>query len=142
MPRPKYLDKATIMDAMNPPAELPEDQQIARVEKAAGNNLYSVILSNEPNPVTASDSPVLVEMPSKLRSTVWLKRGGYVLVELKQGKEGERENKIAGEIVNAVGDEKAWRKMAWWPKDFTKQRVNYGEDDGPTMPPSDDEEES
>ncbi|KAI6868448.1 hypothetical protein KC338_g3937 [Hortaea werneckii] len=56
----------------------------------------------------------------------------------------ERDNKLGGEIVNVVGDEKAWKKMAYWPAEFAKKRAVYGdesEDEGPQMPPSDDEED-
>jgi len=57
----------------------------------------------------------------------------------------DRDNKIGGEIVNLVGDEKAWRKMRYWPKEFGVTRGVYGdeesEDEGPQMPPSDSEED-
>ncbi len=56
----------------------------------------------------------------------------------------DRENKLGGEIVNVVGDEKAWRKMSYWPVEFAKKTSSYAEDsddEGPQMPPSDDEEE-
>ena len=59
----------------------------------------------------------------------------------------ERDNKIQGEILNVVGDEKLWRKRSYWPKEFIKrpivtssdsddeERSNVGQ-----MPPSDEEE--
>lgn len=134
MPRPKRLDQATIQDSLVPPAKLEPAQGIARIDKAAGNNLYHVHLPQE-----QSDEAILVEMPAKFRSTMWLKRGGFVLVELKDGKDGERDNKIAGEIVNVVGDEKAWRKMPWWPAAFPKKQTEDERDD--MMPPSDEDEE-
>lgn len=34
---------------------------------------------------------------------------------------GERQNKIGGEIVNVVGEEKRWRKASYWPSEFTKK---------------------
>ncbi|KAF2102877.1 nucleic acid-binding protein [Rhizodiscina lignyota] len=143
MPRPKRLDQATLTETLTPPAILDPSQTVARVEKAAGNNLYSVLLPSSLQTSQNYDVSILVEMPAKFRSTVWLKRGGYVLVELKQGKEGERDNKISGEIVNVVGDEKIWRKMAWWPKEFTKRVDDSDEEDARgMMPPSDGEDES
>lgn len=56
----------------------------------------------------------------------------------------DRSNKLGGEIVTYVGDEREWRKMSWWPKEFPAKRVDYGDDDsdsGPKMPPSDSEDE-
>lgn len=135
MPRPKRLDQATIQDSFTPPSSLDAGQHIARVDRAAGNNLYNVEL-----PPDQAQEAILVEMPAKFRSTMWLKRGGFVLVELKEGREGERDNKIAGEIINVVGDEKAWRKMPWWPSAFPKKR-DTEEDDDDMMPPSEESDE-
>jgi hypothetical protein len=44
--------------------------------------------------------------------TVWIKRGSFVVVDTSAM--ADRENKLDGEIVNIVRDEKAWRKMAYW----------------------------
>lgn len=69
-----------------------------------------------------------------------------MIVELKHLKEedGERDNKIAGDIVNVVGDEKAWRKATWWPKEYAKNKREE-EHDGQRrvgeLPPSEDEDE-
>jgi probable RNA-binding protein EIF1AD len=61
----------------------------------------------------------------------------------------ERENKLDGEIVNVVRNEKEWRKQTYWPKEFV-QRISYvaDEDDSDEeesnagkMPPSDSEDE-
>lgn len=132
-PRRKLL--ATAEETMTPPDDLSGTQTIARVVKAIGNNLYNVTLPNE--------KELLVEMPAKFRSTIWLKRGGYVLVDTAQQ---ERDNKIQGEIINVVRDEKAWRKQQYWPKEFVKRTTMVAEDDDnePSnvgmMPPSDDED--
>jgi len=118
-------------ETLVPPDELPEGQQIARVIKATGNNLYSVDLP--------SKSSILVELPSRFRSTIWLKRGSYVVVDMQAL--GSRENKLSGEIANVVRDEKAWRKASYWPKEFVKQSLLPMEDEDPTagkMPPSDE----
>jgi probable RNA-binding protein EIF1AD len=45
----------------------------------------------------------------------------------------ERDNKLGGMIVGVVVDEKAWRKMSYWPKEFGL-RTDEDEDE-------DDEEE-
>lgn len=103
--------------------------------KATGNSLYSCTIS--------SGTEVLVELPSRFRNTIWIKRGGYVLIDTKDAE--VRENKIDGEIVNVVRDEREWRKNPYWPKEFVKV-ASYPEDsdeDESTvgkMPPSDDSE--
>lgn len=87
---------------------------------------------------------VLVELPSRFRNTIWMKRGGYVLVDT-EGAE-VRQNKIDGEIINVVRDEHVWRKEAYWPKEFPKLSA-YEEDSDDEestvgkMPPSDSEDE-
>ena len=106
---------------------------IARVIGAAGKNLYNVELP--------SSSTLLVELEAKFRSTIWLKRGGYVVVD--NSTLADRENKIDGEIVNVVRDEKTWRKASYWPKEFAKKPafVDDEEDSNVGKMPSDSEEE-
>ena len=105
MGRPKRNLLATAEETSTPPAMLAEGQAIARVKKAEGNNLYSVELSS------GKDS-LLVELPSRFRSQIWIKRGGYVVVDTSAF--AERDNKLDGEISNVVRDEKHWRKQAYW----------------------------
>ena len=95
--------------------------------------------------VTApSGEKLLVELSAKLRNVFWIKRGGYVLVDTDEF--AERENKLGGLIVTVVMDEKAWRKMNYWPKEFAKRNL-YEETDSDDeesnmgkMPPSDEED--
>ena len=75
----------------------------------------------------------LVELASRFRGTVWLRAGGYVLVDRRVL--AGRENKLDGEIVNVVRDEKAWRKREYWPEEFAKVE-RHNEDDA-----SEDEDE-
>ncbi|KAI9794386.1 MAG: hypothetical protein M1816_005455 [Peltula sp. TS41687] len=117
-----------------PPSHISADQTIAWIVKADGNNLYSVELP--------SRKVILVELPSRFRSTIWLRRGGYVLVD-RTAFEG-RENKLDGEVVNVVGDEKEWRKRAYWPIEFPKRDVDVNDEDedhAGRMPPSDEEDD-
>ncbi|KAF7588215.1 hypothetical protein BBP40_005998 [Aspergillus hancockii] len=132
-PRRKVL--ATANETLTPPDELQPGQQIARVIKATGNNVYAVELP--------SKDSFLVELPSKFRSTIWMKRNSYVVIDLNALE--DRDNKLAGEIVNIVRDEKAWRKAPFWPKEFVKQPaavMSDSEDESESnmgkMPPSDD----
>ncbi|KAI5289314.1 hypothetical protein KEM54_004081 [Ascosphaera aggregata] len=130
-PRRRLL--ATAEKTLAPPSELTEFQSIARVLKATGNSIY---LSELP-----SKKQILVEMPAKFRSAIWVKRGSFVLVEMKG--DDDRENKLSGEIVNIVRDEKAWRKAPFWPKEFVRAHVVSDDSDDESsnigqMPPSDD----
>ncbi|KKK17226.1 hypothetical protein P175DRAFT_0506935 [Aspergillus ochraceoroseus IBT 24754] len=119
-PRRKVL--ATAEETLFPPDELLPGQQVARLIKATGNNIYSVEF--------ASRETALVELPARFRSTFWMKRGSFVLVDTNALE--DRDNKLRGEIINIVRDEKAWRKTPYWPKEFVRQPVSV----------SDDEEES
>lgn len=104
MGAPKRKVLATAEETLTPPNALNGHQQIARVTKAAGNNLYSVELP--------SKESLLVELPARFRSTIWIKRGSYVVVDTEALE--DRDNKLSGEIINVVRDEKAWRKADYW----------------------------
>lgn len=104
MPKPKRNVFAAAEETSTPPYELTTTQSIARVIKAEGNSLYSCTLPNQ--------QIVLVELEARFRNTIWIKRGGYVLVDNKGAE--VRQNKIDGEIINVVRDERAWRKQSYW----------------------------
>lgn len=134
MPPPRRKLQATVEETLTPPDELGEGQYIVRIKNAIGNNLYNVELPE--------GKTLLAELDARFRSKIWLKRGGYVLVDTKTL--ADRENKIDGQIVNVVRDEKAWRKASFWPKDFVKKPVFVEDSDEEEstvgkMPPSDDE---
>lgn len=137
MVRPKRQVLATYAESSAPPDDLGEDHIIARVIKGEGNNLFRV---QEPK-----GKPLLVELPSQFRSTFFLRRGGFVVVNLAAF--AERDNKLDGEIVNLVREEKAWRKQTYWPEEFAKKQYEDSEDEseeesnGGKMPPSDSEED-
>ncbi|OQO09378.1 hypothetical protein B0A48_04776 [Cryoendolithus antarcticus] len=120
MPKPKRNINATAEETLYPPITLEPGQQIARVKQAAGKNLYHLDL--------ADGSPLLAELPSKFRSTIWMKRGSFVLVDTSAM--ADRDNKLGGEIVNLVGDEKAWRKAKWWPVEFVAKARGWGTGSG------------
>jgi probable RNA-binding protein EIF1AD len=135
MPPPRRILQATADETLNPPTALSSSQQIARIIKAEGNNLYSV--------EAPSGDHLLVELQSRFRSLIWLKRGGYVLVDADRKVFGERENKIDGEIVNVVREEKSWRKRSYWPAVFARKRIEQTESEEESrvgrMPSSDEE---
>jgi probable RNA-binding protein EIF1AD len=104
MGKPKRNILAAAEETSTPPDALTSTQSIARVIKATGNSLYSCTLP--------SGETLLVELPSRFRNTIWIKNGGYVLIDKKDA--SSRENKIDGEIINVVRDEREWRKEAYW----------------------------
>jgi probable RNA-binding protein EIF1AD len=104
MPRPKRQLLATAEETLSPPDLLGKGRVIARILRAEGKNLYSA--------ANTSGETLLVELPAKFRSTIWIKKGSFVVINLNAFE--ERDNKICGEIENVVGDEKAWKKMPYW----------------------------
>jgi probable RNA-binding protein EIF1AD len=136
MPPPRRKLQETVEATLIPPDTLASSQCIARVIKAEGNNLYSVELP--------SAKTLLVELPARFRSTIWLKRGGFVVIDTKAL--ADRDNKLDGEVVNVVRDERQWRKESYWPKEFVKKSAALGSDSDEAstvgkMPPLDDEDE-
>ncbi|KAK8010778.1 hypothetical protein PG990_009743 [Apiospora arundinis] len=134
MGRPKRNIQAAAEESMTPPDALSENQTLARVIKAEGNNLYSCLLPNQ--------KTVVVELADRFRNTIWIKRGGYALVELYPAPEPK--SRVEGEITNVVRDEKAWRKQGYWPKEFAKKTYDDESEDESNvgkMPPSDSEDE-
>ena len=131
MPRNKRDVHAVAEETVTPPATLAESQAIARVKQAKGNNLYEVELPN--------GKPVLAELSARFRSTIWMKRGSFVLVDTTAL--ADRDNKIDGEIINVVREDRSWRKMPYWPQEFSKKSSSYAdesEDEGPQLPPLSD----
>lgn len=156
MARPKRNVLATIDSTITPPDALSPNHVIARITKAEGKNIYAAELPD--------GKPVLAELEARFRSTVWIKRGSYVVVDTSAL--ADRENKLDGEIVNVVRDEKAWRKMAYWyvateyhvicvqsanniiyrPKEFVKKSTYVEDSDEEEstvgkMPPTDSDED-
>lgn len=136
MPAPRRKLQATVQETLTPPDELKSTQCIVRVNGAAGNNLYNVELPNA--------KTLLVELDPRFRSTIWLKRGGFVLIDTATL--AERDNKIDGEIINVVRDERVWRKAPYWPQEFVKKTTISTDSDEEEeesrvgqMPPSDEE---
>lgn len=104
MGRPKRDVRAAAEATTTPPDELTGSQSLARVAKAEGNSLYSCSLPD--------NRTVLVELASQFRNTIWLRRGGFVLVDLIPVK--DQRGKVEGEIVNVVREEREWRKQSYW----------------------------
>lgn len=105
MGKSKRILLATAEETLTPPASLDNGHLIAKIVKGEGNNLWAV-------EVPGKSTTLLVELPARFRSTIWLKREGFVLVDTTAFH--DRENKLGGEIVNVVRDEKRWKKQAYW----------------------------
>ena len=127
---PRRKLQETVEATLNPPDVLAQGYAIARIVKSEGNNLYSVDLP--------SQERLLVELPARFRKTIWLRRGGFVVVDTTAFV--DRENKLNGEIVNVVMDEKEWRKQSFWPDEFFKDAPSYDEDSIMGKIPSSDDD--
>lgn len=91
-------------ETITPPDSLSPGQFIVRVVKPEGNNLFACAA---PNGKTA-----LCELAERFRNTIWIKRGGFVLIQLYEN-DGTK-TRAEGEIVNVIRAEKDWRKQAYW----------------------------
>jgi probable RNA-binding protein EIF1AD len=103
-PKPKRNAQAAASEAITPPEVLQPNQSIARVLKAEGRDLYICELP--------SKKTVVAELAARFRNIIFVRRGGFVLLEAYASE--ERGGKIQGEMVNVVGDEKLWRKQSYW----------------------------
>jgi len=74
---------AVAEETSNPPPTLEPGHMIARVVKGEGKNLYTVALPD--------GKSLLVELPSRFRSTIWMKHGSFVVVDTTAFE--DRENK-------------------------------------------------
>ena len=133
--RPKRQILADASTASTPPATLPPTHRIARVVRARGNNVFAVTLPGD------AKREALAELAGNLRSTFWIRRGAFVVVD--GAALAARENKLVGEIVTVIMEVKRWRKMGYWPEEFraAEEEDDSEEDEGVGMPPSEDEEE-
>ncbi|KAK6087469.1 S1-like domain-containing protein [Seiridium cupressi] len=133
MGRPKRNALAAAAESATPPDELTANQSLACVIKAEGNSLYSCSLP--------SQRTVLVELADRFRNTIWVKRGGYVLVDLIPT--NEVKGRVEGEIVNIIREERVWRKQPYWPKEFAQVIYDDEEEESNVgkMPPSDSEDD-
>ena len=104
MPRTRRQDDETKKETTNPPNELPKNHVIACAAQNEGRDIWRVTLP--------AGEEILVELSVRFRSNCQFRRGSYVLVD--RAALADRENKLGGEIVNIVGDDKVWQKMAYW----------------------------
>jgi probable RNA-binding protein EIF1AD len=111
-----------------PPDKLEPNHVIACIVKARGNSLYDVrlaptqykqLLSTELN--DEKESAIVVSMPPKFRNTIFVKRGGYILVALFD----DTQATVKGEIANIVVNKKDWQRFPYWPEEFKEPEKGY-----------------
>lgn len=94
----------------DPPHELPEHQKIACVMEIRDHDLYLC--------KTSSDEILLTELPPRFRCKIWVRRGGFVVIDTHAfDKKG---GKIQAEIIMVIQNEKMWKKKEYWPEVFKK----------------------
>ncbi|KAI5847420.1 hypothetical protein BZA05DRAFT_122591 [Tricharina praecox] len=133
----RVLSNLDDLTSSPPDAPLPPSQIIARITQAQGKNLFTCSL--------ADGSTMLAELAPIFRGKAWMRRGGFVLLDTVAF-EG-RDNKIDALIVNVVRNDREWRKMEYWPKEFPANTQLEDSDDDEEestmgkMPPNSDDEE-
>jgi probable RNA-binding protein EIF1AD len=99
----KHVTKESVENYLLPQ----HPQEIVKIISSRGNNLHEV--------ETETGERYLVSMPTKFRRNVWVKRGGYVVVEpIVEG------NKVKAEIVQILLKDqiKYIREEGKWPSAF------------------------
>lgn len=104
----KHVTREVLEDYPEPE----NDQYIVRIFGPRGNNLHEVERDD--------GSRFLCSMPTKFRKSVWIKRGGFVIVEPIE--EGE---KVKAEIAHILFPEQIrhLQKRGLWPKAFIEEEV-------------------
>jgi len=110
------------------PETLQPSNEIVQVKSSQGQYLYMV--------ENCLGVEYLVELPSRFRNVAWIKRGGFVVVELLESSD----IKIKGNIVEVVRDLKKWRSMGYWPDEF--KAVNKDDSEERDMWPKSSDEET
>ncbi|KAF8979096.1 hypothetical protein BGZ46_005807 [Entomortierella lignicola] len=98
--------------------EIEEGQQFARVLGTRGKNIHEVQLKD--------GQELLVNLPPKFRSLVWVKRGSYVII---QHADEEDKTKVAGDIVAILFPDhiKQYKQQGIWPfEDQLSSNTNNG----------------
>lgn len=120
-----------------PPNELKPNEVIVSVVKLRGNNIYEVVVpASESQRLKLDNEELLASMPPKFRNTVFVRRGGYVVITLHE--DPSNDIKVKGEISNVVMNVKDWIKYPYWPKEFLKEEEKTRDK---MMFPSDEEDD-
>ncbi|KAI9502236.1 hypothetical protein GGI25_001524 [Coemansia spiralis] len=117
--------KHTMQDALTALPEPTMQCPVARVLGPRGQHLHEVVvartlvaddINQRLNPEDKAWFTTLAQLPPKFRSVVWVKRGGYVLVDLSE----QLTDKIGGDIaiVLMAGQVKHLKQAGQWPSDY------------------------
>ncbi|KAG0290046.1 putative RNA-binding protein eif1ad [Linnemannia gamsii] len=98
--------KIATSDILTDIPELEEGQRFARVLGTRGKNVHEVQFSD--------NQELLVNLPPKFRSLVWVKRGSYVIIEPA---EEEDKTKVGGDIIAVLFPDhiKHYKQQGIWP---------------------------
>ncbi|KAG0367885.1 hypothetical protein BC939DRAFT_439387 [Gamsiella multidivaricata] len=120
-------------DILTEVPELEEGQRFARVLGSRGKNVHEVQF--------LEGQELLVNLPPKFRSLVWVKRGSYVII---QPAEEEDKTKVEGDIVAVLFPDhiKQYRQQGIWPfEDQLTNSTNNGLGDSDDEDGSDDSDD-
>ncbi|KAG0019890.1 putative RNA-binding protein eif1ad [Podila clonocystis] len=123
--------KQATTDIITDIPELEEGQQFARVLGSRGKSIHEVQLPG--------GAEILVNLPPKFRSLVWVKRGSYVIIEPA---EEEDKTKVAGDIAAVLFPDhiKKYKQEGIWPFEDQFAKSNTGGDDSDEDSGSDDDD--
>lgn len=93
---------------------------VAKVAEARGNHTYEVILPPEAKETEGTssgkeeDRKTLAYLPPRFRNLLWVRRGGYVLVDVSEA--DHRDNKLGGEVIAVLrpAQTKYIRRQGLW----------------------------
>ncbi|CCJ30932.1 unnamed protein product [Pneumocystis jirovecii] len=108
----KKIEKLGQM-TIDPPDELSKNQEIACVMEIKDHDLYLC--------KTANGETLLAELPPRFRCKIWVRRGGFVVLNTQTF--DKKECKIQAEISIVIQNEKIWKKKKYWP-DVFKEDIN------------------
>lgn len=156
MGRPNKAVQRLLASVGEPQDELKSSEVIGQLTKGLGNSQHEFLIPQSQysklvahfnreskEKITESDRTIVVLMPPKFRNTVFVKRGGLVVVDLYEPNEIDpKQEHILGDISNIVRNQKDWQKMAYFPVEFKEEeKKNPWDFDGLSDEEEEEEEE-
>jgi len=130
----KHVQQRILNDVPTPSSEL----QIVQVTDIRGTNILEVQYPNQER--------ILCLMPAKFRKTVWVKKGGYVMIEpFKEliKKDKYKDEKLLGRIMHILLPQqiKELKKAGIWPQEFNEEVKDEREGKNKDTNPDDSDED-
>ncbi|KAG0198158.1 hypothetical protein BGX28_008385 [Mortierella sp. GBA30] len=122
--------KQATSDILTDVPELEEGQRFARVLGSRGKNIHEVQFPD--------GEELLVNLPPKFRSLVWVKRGSYVIIEPA---EEDDKTKVGGDITAVLFPDhiKQYKQEGIWPfEDQLSSSMGNDEESGSDSDDDDD----